>query len=83
MKTYADLRKTVMARFVVMALHFRISTRYAEPNPPFTFIEFDHSDSGREGCTVSTLTITSEPERWKEALRVAVEEVRILHGHGT
>lgn len=44
-------------------------------NPPFTSIELDHSDSGREGCTVTTLTVTAEPKNWQSAVKVAVQEV--------
>lgn len=44
-------------------------------NPPFNGIELDHSDSGREGCTVSTLTITAEPRHWEGAVKVGVQEV--------
>lgn len=44
-------------------------------NPPFTSIELDHSDSGREGCTVTTLTVTAEPQNWQSAIKVAVQEV--------
>ncbi|KAK7260518.1 hypothetical protein RIF29_26618 [Crotalaria pallida] len=44
-------------------------------NPPFTSVELDHSDSGREGCTVTTLTITAEPKNWHSAIRVSVQEV--------
>lgn len=44
-------------------------------NPPFTAVELDHSDSGREGCTVTTLTVTAEPRNWQNAIKVAVQEV--------
>lgn len=44
-------------------------------NPPFTSIELDHSDSGREGCTVTTLTVSAEPKNWQSAIKVAVQEV--------
>ena len=44
--------------------------------PRFIAIELDISDSGREGCAVSTLTITSEPKDWKEAVAVGVQEAR-------
>ncbi len=47
-------------------------------NPPFSGIELDHSDSGREGCAVSTLTITAEPKHWEGAIRVGVQEVSSL-----
>ncbi|TKY71123.1 zinc protease PqqL [Spatholobus suberectus] len=81
-QTYRDLRKVLMKRIFLSALHFRINTRYKSSNPPFTSVELDHSDSGREGCTVTTLTITAEPKNWQNAIRVAVQEVRRLKEFG-
>lgn len=81
-QTYADLRNVLMKRIVLSALHFRINTRYKSSNPPFTAIELDHSDSGREGCTVTTLTVTAEPKNWQNAIKVAVQEVRRLKEFG-
>ncbi|CAM8951545.1 unnamed protein product [Rhodiola kirilowii] len=76
-QTFGDLRKVLMKRIFLSALHFRINTRYKSSNPPFTSIELDHSDSGREGCTVTTLTVTSEPSNWRSAVKVAVHEITI------
>jgi hypothetical protein len=45
-------------------------------------ITLDISDSGREGCAVCTLTVTSEPKHWKGATQVAVQEMRRLQRHG-
>ncbi|XP_038690429.1 stromal processing peptidase, chloroplastic-like [Tripterygium wilfordii] len=81
-RTYGDLRNVLMKRIFLSALHFRINTRYKSSNPPFTSIELDHSDSGREGCTVTTLTVTAEPKNWQNAIRVAVHEVRRLKEFG-
>ncbi|GAB4841725.1 hypothetical protein Ancab_022447 [Ancistrocladus abbreviatus] len=81
-QTYGDLRIVLMKRIVLSALHFRINTRYKSSNPPFTSIELDHSDSGREGCTVTTLTVTAEPKNWQSAIKVAVQEVRRLKEFG-
>lgn len=81
-QTYGDLRNVLMKRIVLSALHFRINTRYKSSNPPFTAIELDHSDSGREGCTVTTLTVTAEPKNWQNAIKVAVQEVRRLKEFG-
>ncbi|CAH9112963.1 unnamed protein product [Cuscuta epithymum] len=81
-RTYADLRNVLMKRIFLSALHFRINTRYKSSNPPFTSVELDHSDSGREGCTVTTLTVTSEPKNWQGAIKVAVQEVRRLKEFG-
>ncbi|ONH98914.1 hypothetical protein PRUPE_7G271900 [Prunus persica] len=81
-QTFGDLRNVLMKRIFLSALHFRINTRYKSSNPPFTSIELDHSDSGREGCTVTTLTVTAEPKNWQSAIRVAVQEVRRLKEFG-
>ncbi|VFQ95828.1 unnamed protein product [Cuscuta campestris] len=81
-QTYADLRNVLMKRIFLSALHFRINTRYKSSNPPFTSVELDHSDAGREGCTVTTLTVTSEPKNWQSAIKVAVQEVRRLKEFG-
>ncbi|KAI3455136.1 hypothetical protein Pfo_011799 [Paulownia fortunei] len=81
-RTYGDLRNVLMKRIFLSALHFRINTRYKSSNPPFTSVELDHSDSGREGCTVTTLTVTAEPQNWRNAIKVAVQEVRRLKEFG-
>ncbi|KAG5561861.1 hypothetical protein RHGRI_004789 [Rhododendron griersonianum] len=81
-QTYGDLRNFLMKRIFLSALHFRINTRYKSSNPPFTSIELDHSDSGREGCTVTTLTVNAEPKNWQSAIKVAVKEVRRLKEFG-
>ncbi|XP_057470315.1 stromal processing peptidase, chloroplastic isoform X2 [Actinidia eriantha] len=81
-QTYGDLRNVLMKRIFLSALQFRINTRYKSSNPPFTSIELDHSDSGREGCTVTTLTVNAEPKNWQSAIKVAVQEVRRLKEFG-
>ena len=71
MDTMGGLKAGFMARVMLSVLQFRINGRYNdEANPPFIGIELDHSDSAREGCTVSTLTITSEPKDWRSAIQV-------------
>ncbi len=55
---------------------------YVQGQPPFLSIALDISDSGREGCAVSTLTVTSEPADWRGAVGVAVQETRRLQRHG-
>ncbi len=56
--------------------------RYTSASPAFSTIELDISDSGREGCAVSTLTVMAEPPRWREATEVAVQEMRRLQRFG-
>jgi hypothetical protein len=45
-------------------------------DPPFSMIEFNQLDSPREACAVCYLDMTAEPDRWHEAVRLAVKEVR-------
>lgn len=79
---YKDLRAVLMQRIVLSAFQFRITNRYKSGSPPFLSVELDHSDSGREGCTVSTLTVNAEPRNWRGAIKVAMQEVRRLKEFG-
>lgn len=45
-------------------------SRYVRADPPIIGIDLDISDSVREGCSVSTLTITAQPVHWKETIKV-------------
>ncbi|XP_024365471.1 stromal processing peptidase, chloroplastic isoform X2 [Physcomitrium patens] len=54
-QTSSDLRDVLMRRIFLSTLQFCTNTRYKSATPPFNGVELDHSDSGREGCTVSTL----------------------------
>lgn len=56
--------------------------RYVAGDPRFLSISLDISDSGREGCAVSTLTVSSEPNDWRGAVSVAVQETRRMQRHG-
>ena len=60
----------MQVRIMLSVLQFRLNRRYVQADPPFVAIELDQSDSGREGCAVSTLTITSEPKDWRGAIQV-------------
>ena len=66
------LHTCLQVRIMLSVLQFRLNRRYVEADPPFVAIELDQSDSGREGCAVSTLTITSEPKDWRGAVQVPV-----------
>jgi len=82
MTKMGHLRQLFMLRIILSVFQFRVNKRYAEANPPFIGIELDISDSGREGCAVSTLTVSSEPSDWEGALAVAIQEIRRLQRHG-
>lgn len=68
--SFLTLWYPVQSRILLSVLSFRLNQRYVEGNPPFIAIDIDVSDSAREGCVVSTLTITSEPKDWRGAVQV-------------
>lgn len=79
------LANSLMVRIALSALQFRVSAlynSYVGRPPPFSIIELDHSDSGREGCAVTTFSVTAEPECWDEAVRVGALEIRRLAAQG-
>jgi len=76
-----DLRRAFIVRLILSVFQFRMNGRY-NASAPFVSIELDSSDAGREGCCVSTLTITSEPKDWEGAITVAQEEMARLQKHG-
>ena len=80
--TLEGLRRAFIIRMLISVFSFRTNARYVDANPPFLGMDLDISDSGREGCCVSTFTVTAEPKDWVGAVRVAVEEARRLQRYG-
>lgn len=66
----SGLRRGLLVRMLISVLTFRVNSRYSEPGSRFLGIELDISDSAREGCMVSTLTITSEAGDWRPSTQV-------------
>jgi predicted Zn-dependent peptidase len=77
-RTHAELRRVFAVRILLSVLQFRASSAAAADGCPFVSLELDHSDSGREGCAVSTLTVVAEPADWAPAVRAACAEARRL-----
>ena len=48
----------------------------------FQFIEFNLLDSPREACAVCSLDLTADAGRWKDAISIAVREMRRLGEFG-
>jgi len=60
-------------------LQFRVTSRYSSSNAPVTM---DHSDSAREGCAVTFLTINADPRDWQNCLAGVVQEIRAICDFG-
>ena len=80
-KRMGDLHRTILQRIILLVLQSRMQARYAETECGLQARGARHSDSAREGCCVSTVTVT-KPEEYEFALQVAVEEARRLQLHG-
>ena len=82
-KNLQDLKRSFIGRVVLSVLKFRLNSHFAsDEDLKITSFDLDFSDSGREGCTVTTLTVTAEPRHWKEAIQLAVNEVRRMKEFG-
>jgi hypothetical protein len=46
--------------------------------PLFTFIDFNQINWAREGCAVCSMDLTTDPAYWKEAVQLAIREIRRL-----
>ncbi|CAM9381441.1 unnamed protein product, partial [Discosporangium mesarthrocarpum] len=79
--TLGDLRRSVMKRIALAALQIRLSVN-SRTDPPFLSIEFNQLDSPREGCAVCYLDMTADASKWKQAVKLAVREIRRLGMYG-
>jgi len=77
-----SFRRSLARRVALAALQIRLNVGGRSDDPAFTFVEFNQLDSAREGCSICSLDMTSEPYRWKEAICKAISEVRKLGVHG-
>ena len=51
-------------------------------DPLFTFVDFNQLNWPREGCAVCSLDLTTDIGRWKDAVAMAVLEIRRLGLYG-
>lgn len=77
----ASLRRDLMRRMTISALQIRFNVQQRQ-HPLFTFVDFNQMNWPREGCAVCSLDLTTEPGNWKEAVTVAISEVRRLGLYG-
>eukprot|EP00607_Mallomonas_marina_P007369 CAMPEP_0182419444 /NCGR_PEP_ID=MMETSP1167-20130531/3899_1 /TAXON_ID=2988 /ORGANISM="Mallomonas Sp, Strain CCMP3275" /LENGTH=1078 /DNA_ID=CAMNT_0024594381 /DNA_START=315 /DNA_END=3551 /DNA_ORIENTATION=+ len=75
------LREDIMRRLALSALQIRFNVEQRQ-HPLFTFIDFNQMNWPREGCTVCSLDLTTETANWREAVTVAIMEIRRLGLYG-
>jgi predicted Zn-dependent peptidase len=77
-----SFRRSLARRVALAALQIRLNVGGRSDDPPFSFVEFNQLDSAREGCAVCSLDLTASDTRWKDAIQVAVSEIRKLGTFG-
>jgi len=79
LKNLEDIRHLIAVRVLIGVLQFRIVSRYSSNHAP---VQIDHSDSFREGCAVTSITVNADPRDWRNALSCVVQEVRAICDYG-
>eukprot|EP00930_Biecheleria_cincta_P068404 TRINITY_DN5579_c0_g3_i1.p1 TRINITY_DN5579_c0_g3~~TRINITY_DN5579_c0_g3_i1.p1 ORF type:complete len:1399 (+),score=257.63 TRINITY_DN5579_c0_g3_i1:47-4243(+) len=79
LRTFEDIRHLVAVRILVGVLQFRIVSRYSSNHAP---VQIDHSDSFREGCAVTSVTVNADPRDWRNSLACVVQEIRAICDYG-
>jgi len=77
-----SFRRSLAKRIALAALQIRLNVGGRSDDPAFTFVEFNQLDSAREGCSVCSLDMTAEPERWRDAILKSLAEIRKLGLYG-
>eukprot|EP00929_Paragymnodinium_shiwhaense_P123816 TRINITY_DN9810_c1_g1_i2.p1 TRINITY_DN9810_c1_g1~~TRINITY_DN9810_c1_g1_i2.p1 ORF type:complete len:1528 (-),score=512.78 TRINITY_DN9810_c1_g1_i2:225-4733(-) len=79
LRTLDDIRHLIAVRILIGVLQFRIVSRYSSNHAP---VQIDHSDSFREGCAVTSVTVNADPRDWRNGVACVVQEVRAVCDYG-
>jgi predicted Zn-dependent peptidase len=79
LRSLEDIWHLTAVRILIGVLQFRIVSRYSSNHAP---VQIDHSDSFREGCAVTSVTINADPRDWRNALACVVQEIRAICDYG-
>lgn len=81
-RTASALAACFAQRVALSVLQARLGRALSSGLARYQTADLDHSDSGREGCAVSTFTVTSEPGDWRAAVAGACAVARRLARRG-
>ena len=79
--TQDSLKRALMRRIALSALQIRFNVQQRQ-DPLFTFVDFNQLNWPREGCAVCSLDLTADPSSWRDAVKLAVQEIVRLGIHG-
>lgn len=75
--SFEALRRDLMRRMSLSALQIRFNVQQRQ-DPLLTFVDFNQLNWPREGCAVCSLDLTADASSWRDAVKLAVREIRRL-----
>ncbi|CAE7018386.1 SPP [Symbiodinium sp. KB8] len=78
-RTVDDLSEWLCQRLVVEAVRLRFSARWRSGVIPCTLHSYD---TAREAVSITSLTIMTEPNRWKDRCEEVLQEILAISSHG-
>ncbi|KAL8454301.1 hypothetical protein Emed_000410 [Eimeria media] len=82
MRTVGDFFRLLARKLVLQALSMRLIERCRSADGGWMRVEVADTESIKEGCRVVSVEAEAEQSRWRDAVRIAVEEVRQMAEHG-
>lgn len=79
--TKRSLYRELLRRMTLSALQIRLNVQQRQ-DPLFTFVDFNQMNWPREGCAVCSLDMTTDIDKWRPAVIMAVKEIRRLGLYG-
>lgn len=79
--SFESLRRELMKRMALSSLQIRFNVMQRN-EPLFTYIDFNQLNWPREGCAVCSMDMNTDPSCWKDAVKLAVREIRRLGKYG-
>lgn len=75
MHTQADFFRLLARKLALQALAVRLTERCRREDDTWMRVEVTDTESVKEGCRIVSVEAEAEQKRWRDAVRVAVEEV--------
>lgn len=79
LRTAGDFFRFLARKLALQALAIRLTERCRRADGDWMRVEVADTESIKEGCRIVSVEAAAEQSRWQDAIRVAVEEVRLLY----
>ncbi|OEH76328.1 peptidase M16 domain-containing protein [Cyclospora cayetanensis] len=82
LRTAGDFFRLLARKLALQALAMRLNERCRREDDAWMRVEVADTESIKEGCRIVSVEAEAEQGSWRDAVRVAVEEVRQMAKHG-